>query len=408
MSTTIAEAYTTWYFPPVKTQAKRIESIDLLRGFVMIIMTLDHIRAYFHYDAFYYSPTDLTQTNVPLFFTRFITHYCAPAFVFLAGTSACISGAKKSRNELSRFLLTRGIWLVFVELFIVVLFRTFNPSYTYLNLQVIWAIGMSMIALSVIIYMNKKLILLTAVILITAHNMFDSVHVPGNSFLAVAWSLLHDVNHFTFGQVEVYVRYPFLPWLGVMTLGYYLGFLFAPGYDAAKRKKNLLQLGIGMIVLFILFRVNNLYGDPSEWSEQKNFGFSLLSFLNVTKYPPSFLFVMITLGPALVFLALAENLLNAWAAKIIIFGRVPMFYYLAHILVIHILAVIAAVLTGYPEMIVLNNGVNAIPALKGYGFNLLTVHLLWIAHILILYPICKWFDVYKRTYQSKYWWLSYL
>ncbi len=407
-STTMTAGHAVMQMPGEKSETKRIESIDLLRGVVMIIMALDHVRAYFHYDAFYYSPTDLTQTNVPLFFTRFITHYCAPAFVFLAGMSAYISGIKKSRKELSLFLLTRGIWLVFVEFFIVVLFRTFNPSYTYLNLQVIWAIGMSMIALSAIVYMNKKLILLTAIILITAHNLLDTVHVPGNGLLAVVWSFLHDVNHFTFGQVELYVRYPVLPWVAVMTIGYYLGFLYTPGYDQVKRGRTLLQLGVSMIVLFIFFRINNVYGDSSEWSEQKNFVFSLLSFLNVTKYPPSFLFVLITLGPSLIFLALSERPLNTWAAKIVVFGRVPMFYYLVHILLIHILAVLAALLTGYPEMIVLNNNVNAIPALKGYGFNLLTVHLLWIAHIVILFPLCKWFDSYKRANQSKYWWLSYL
>jgi uncharacterized membrane protein len=374
----------------------------------MIIMALDHVRDYFHYDAFYYSPTDLTQTNVPLFFTRFITHYCAPVFVFLAGTSAYLYGAKRSKKELSFFLLSRGMWLVFIELFIVVLFRTFNPWYTYLNLQVIWAIGMSMIALSAIIYMNKKLILLTAVLLIAAHNLLDTMHVPGNGLLAVIWSFLHDVNHFTFGRVDLYVRYPVLPWLGIMTIGYYLGSLYVSDYDPVKRRKKLLMAGIGSITLFIILRSGNWYGDAAPWTVQKNFAFSLLSFLNVNKYPPSLLYVLVTLGPALIFLALTEKKLNAWTEKIIIFGRVPMFYYLGHIFLIHILAVIAALITGYPEMMILNNAVNSIQALKGYGFNLLTVHLFWIIHVVVMYPFCKWYDVYKRTHQSEYWWLSYL
>jgi uncharacterized membrane protein len=394
--------------PLGKSKANRIGSIDFLRGTVMIIMALDHVRDYFHYDAFLYSPTDLSKTSVALFFTRWITHFCAPVFVFLAGMAAYLYGEKKSRKELSWFLFTRGVWLVLVELFIVVFFRSFNPSFTYLNLQVIWAIGMSMIALSAIVYMNRTLILLTAVALIGAHNLLDTVHISGNGLLAVIWSLIHDVNHFTFGQVNLYVRYPVLSWVGVMTLGYYLGSLYGSGYDPIKRKKNLLLLGIASIALFIILRSGNWYGDAAQWSVQKNFLFSLLSFLNVTKYPPSLLYILITLGPALVFLALTEKKLNTWTEKIVIFGRVPMFYYLAHILLIHILAVIAALMTGYPEMIVLNNGVNAIPELKGYGFNLFIVYMVWIGLVILLFPVCQWFDHYKRKFHSKHWWLSYL
>ena len=361
----------------------------------MIIMAIDHVRDYFHRDAFFYDPTDLTQTNIALYFIRWITHFCAPVFVFLAGTSAYLFGVKKRKKELSFFLLTRGVWLVLVELFIVVLFRSFNPSYTYLNLQVIFAIGISMIALSAIIYLNRYIILLTGLLLIAAHNLFDTVHVGGNSFSAFLWSILHDVNHFAFGRFNIYVRYPVLPWIGIMTLGYHLGSLYASGYDPLKRKKNLLLLGIGSIVLFIILRSGNWYGDAAHWSVQKTFIFSLLSFLNVTKYPPSFLYILITLGPALVFLSFAEKPLNILTKKITIFGRVPMFYYLAHILLIHILATIAALMTGYPEMIVLNNGVNFIPALKGYGFDLAIVYLVWIGLVLLLYPFCKWFDRYK-------------
>ena len=392
----------------IRSKTNRIESIDLLRGVVMIIMALDHVRDYFHYDAFIYSPTDLSQTNVVLFFTRWITHFCAPVFVFLAGISAYLYGVKRSKKELSFFLLTRGIWLVLAELFIVVLFRTFNPSYTYLNLQVIWAIGISMIALSAIIYLNRYIILMIAVLLMAAHNCLDSIHVEGDTFLSILWSILHDPNHYTFGRVNLYIRYPVMPWIGIMALGYYLGSLYTSEYDPKKRIKKLLLLGMASIVLFILLRSGNWYGDAAFWSLQKNLIISLLSFLNVTKYPPSLLYILITLGPALVFLSYAEKPLNALTTRITIFGRVPMFYYLAHILLIHILAAVAALMTGYPEMIILNNGVNSISALKGYGFKLPTVYLIWIAHILILYPLCKWFDHYKRTYQSEHWWLNYL
>src|SRR5258705_3830672 len=399
MSTATVASYKTLSFPITKIKVNRIESIDFLRGVVMIIMALDHVRDYFHYDAFMYSPEDLMQTNVALFFTRWITHFCAPVFVFLAGTSAYLYGAKRSKKELSFFLWTRGIWLVFAELFIVNLFRTFNLSYTFLNTQVIWAIGISMIVLSVIIYINRHLILLIGLLFVAAHNLFDNVHIEGSGFSAILWSILHDPNRFVFGRVIFNVRYPVLPWTGIMLLGYYLGSLYVSGYDPLKRKKILRLLGIASIALFMILRFDNWYGDAAQWSVQKDFIFSLLSFLNVTKYPPSLLYVLITLGPALLFLSLSEKPLNALTSKITIFGRVPMFYYLAHILLIHVLAVVAALITGYPEMIVLNNGVNAVTALQGYGFNLMSVYLLWIAHILILFPMCKWFDRYKRAHQ---------
>src|SRR4030095_1482254 len=231
---------------------KRIESIDFLRGVVMIIMALDHVRDYFHYDAFMYSPTDLSQTSIPLFFTRFITHYCAPVFVFLAGTSSYLYGVKRSKKQLSLYLLTRGLWLVFLEIFIVGLFRTF--SYTYVNLQVIWAIGISLVGLSVLIYLTSALILLSAILLIAAHDLLDTVHVAGNSSVAVLWSILHDVKHFTYGHFIIYVHYPVLPWIGAMAAGYYFGSLYSPGYVAVKRRKILFTLGIGAIALFILLR----------------------------------------------------------------------------------------------------------------------------------------------------------
>lgn len=396
------------YLPPQKITSKRVESIDVLRGVVMIVMAIDHVRDYFHYDAFMYSPTDLSRTNAPLFFTRFITHYCAPVFVFLAGASSYLYGVKRNKKQLSFFLLTRGAWLVFLELFVLGFFRTFNLSFTYFNLQVIWAIGISMMALSAIIYMNRQAILLLGVLLIAGHNLLDTVHIQGNTSPAFVWSILHDVKFFTIGRFLIHVYYPVLPWIGLMAVGYYLGSLYAPTYDASKRRKTLLSLGIAALALFLILRIYNLYGDASMWSVQKDSVFSLLSFLNVTKYPPSLLYLLITLGPALVFLALMEKPLNKVTSRIVIYGRVPMFYYLAHILIIHLLAVVAAMMTGHSEMTVLNNSVNNVQGLKGYGFGLTTVYIIWIALVLALYPLCKWFDQYKRNHQAEYWWLSYL
>lgn len=389
---------------------KRVASIDVLRGLVMVIMAIDHVRDYFHRDAFIFEPEDLTRTSVVLFFTRFITHYCAPVFVFLAGTSAFLYGSKKSRKELSYFLFTRGIWLVLVELFIISLFRSFNPHYIYSNLQVIWAIGICMIILSAAVYMKRTWILVAGLLLIAGHNLLDNVHVPGNGALSFLWALLHEPKGFSYlGNYYVFVRYPLLPWIGLMMTGYYLGRLYLPGYDPRKRKDTLLSLGVGAIALFIILRSGNFYGDPAPWSEQTSTTFTFLSFINVTKYPPSLLYILITMGPSLIFLALAEKPLNALTAKLAIFGRVPMFYYLAHVLLIHILATIAAMCTGYSfSDMVLSTSVLKAPSLKGYGFELLFVYGVWVVLIFMLYPLCKWYDRYKRNNLPLKSWLSYI
>ena len=394
---------------PKELKRNRVESIDVLRGLVMIIMALDHVRDYFHYDAFLYSPTDLDKTSVFLFFTRFITHYCAPVFVFLAGISAHIYGSKRSRHELSFYLLSRGLWLVFAELFIITLGWTFNPSYPVFHLQVIWAIGISMVILSALIYLKRVYILVIALLLIAAHNLFDNVHVPGNGIANFIWSFLHEPSDFIIGRFTVFVRYPVLPWIGIMALGYYFGKLYNPEYDVVKRKRTLLYTGMGAIALFIILRSFNFYGDAAQWSVQKNTMFNILSFLNVTKYPPSFLYALITLGPAMIFLSMAEKPLNVLTEKITVFGRVPFFYYIIHIYFIHFFAIIGVIFSGYRwSDIILSNRVNRVMELKGYGFNLLIVYLVWLALILILYPSCKWFNRYKQKHQSTKRWLSYL
>lgn len=396
-------------FASNEIKRQRIESIDLLRGIVMIIMALDHVRAFFHYDAFYFSPTDLTQTSGILFFTRFITHYCAPVFVFLAGISAFLYGVKKTKKELAFYLFTRGLWLLFVELFIISFGRTFNSSYPLFVLQVIWAIGISMIVLAAMIYISLRWILLTSLIIIIAHNVLDTVHVPGNGLASFAWSALHETGVFSWAGFNIHVSYPVLPWIGVIALGYWFGSLYAPGYNAQMRRKILLSLGVGAIFLFILLRVNNFYGDSSNWSIQKNAAFSFLSFLNVTKYPPSLHFVLVTLGPALVFLSQAEKPLNALTGRIAVFGRVPFFYYVLHFYLIHLFAMIGVIILGYhwSDMILWDRP-NNVAKLKGYGFGLPTVYIVWIGLVLILYPICNWYDRYKRTHYATKRWLTYL
>jgi uncharacterized membrane protein len=393
-------------YKAIKT--KRIESIDLLRGIVMIIMALDHVRDYFHNGAFVYSPTDLSQTTAAVFFTRWVTHFCAPVFVFLAGVSASLYGAKKSNSALSFFLFTRGVWLVIAELFIVTLEWTFNPTYPYLNLQVLWATGISMILLSAMIYMSKYLIFITGVLLIAAHNLLDNIHVPGNGIESFLWALLHERGNFTFGIFSFSILYPVLPWIGIMAVGYVLGSLYNPFHDSKKRRRILLLSGCGAIIVFIILRAGNFYGDAAHWALQKNAAFSLLSFLNVTKYPPSLLYILMTLGPALIFLSLSEKPLNKFTSRITIFGRVAMFYYLLHIFLIHLIAIIGAAILGYHwSDMILSTRVNVAPQLKEYGFSLITVYIIWITLIIVLYPFSKWFDKYKRSHQSTKWWLSY-
>ena len=389
-------------------QKGRVASIDLLRGIVMIIMALDHVRAYFHRDAFWYSPTDLNKTNGWLFFTRFITHYCAPVFVFLAGIAAHLYGSKRSKADLSFYLLTRGLWLVLVELFIVTLGWSFNLAYPFFNLQVIWAIGISMIFLAGMIYLRRTYLLVIALMFIGLHNLLDGVHVPGHSLLAVAWAVLHDPTDLVAGRFFVFIHYPVLPWIGILALGYCMGSIYDAAMPAKERKKFFLVAGITAISLFIMLRLVNIYGDPNGWFVQKNAGFTFLSFLNLTKYPPSFLYILATLGPAMICLAVIELPLNRITKKLIVFGRVPFFFYLLHIYAIHLLAMGAAMLSGYSAgVMVLTERVNRVPALKGYGYSLTTVYLVWVALIVFLCPLCKWFSEYKKAKQATQPWLTY-
>jgi uncharacterized membrane protein len=391
---------------PVKS--KRLHSIDLLRGTVMIIMALDHVRDYFHASAFLYDPTDLTRTDVPLFFTRWITHFCAPIFTFLAGTAAFLNGTKKTKKELSFFLFTRGLWLVIAEVLIVTLGWTFNPNYPVLILQVIWALGVSMIVLAGMIYLPLTAILVIGLALIGGHNLLDVPSTAGAHTTSFLMGVLHEQHFFFMKPFSIMLGYPVTPWIGIMLVGYAFGQLYLPTYEAGKRRKMLIWLGLSAIALFIIIRFINMYGDPHPWSAQKTPVFTVLSFLNTTKYPPSLLYILMTLGPAMLFLAFAEKPLNRLSEKVVVFGRVPMFYYLLHIYLIHILAVIAAATSGFKwSDMVLTGWVSMNAQLKGYGYSLVFVYVLWILIIIGVYPLCKWYDNYKQANRSK-WWLSYI
>jgi uncharacterized membrane protein len=390
-------------------KSNRIESIDLLRGIVMIIMALDHVRDYFHADAYLFNPLNLDKTNAAIFATRWVTHFCAPVFVFLAGTSAYLVGKRKGKGELSKFLFTRGLWLIVLELTVVNFSWFFNIQFSMIALTVIWALGVCMIILAAAIHLPYKFIFALGILFVAGHNLLDAVHVQGEELDAIGWALLHEFHAFDLAGTTLFVGYGLIPWTGVMFLGYCFGWLYRPSTDAAFRKKILLYLGSGTIILFIVGRLINVYGDPVPWTTQATPMLTFLSFMNVAKYPPSIFYILITLGPAFLFLAFTEKIKGWISQNVISLGRVPMFYYVTHIYLIHVIALFAAVATGYhaSDMVFTSTWVTDSPNLVGYGFGLGVTYLVWIAVVLALFPLCKWYDGYKTRHKEK-WWLSYL
>jgi uncharacterized membrane protein len=371
-------------------------------------MTLDHVRDYFHGDAFLFNPTDLNATTPAIFATRWITHFCAPVFVFLAGTSAFMVGQRKGPDALTSFLFKRGLWLVFLEFTVMNLAWFFNLTFSLLVFQVIGALGVGMILLSVISRLPQRVILISAITILAGHNLFDNIHAQGDGPLAMLWSLLHEFHGFGLGDRTLLIGYPIVPWTAIMMLGYSFGKLYTPDYSSVMRKKILVKTGLAMITGFILIRLINVYGDPVPWAAQESPVYTVMSFLNVTKYPPSLLYVLVTLGPALVVLALMENKVFPLSRLVLALGRAPMLFYIMHVYFIHILAVAAALITGYEfSDMVFSTWVTDSPNLKGYGFSLPVVYALWIFVVLCLLPICYAYDKYKRAHKEK-WWLSYL
>ena len=383
----------------------RIESLDLLKGLVIVIMALDHVRDYFHYSSYIFDPTDPTLTTVPLFLTRFLTNFCAPAFSFLAGISSFMVGKRKSPNELSSFLLNRGLWLVFVELVIMNFGWYFDVSFRSVNFSVIWSLGISMIFLAGLIHLPKKVILIFSCLLIFGHNLLDNIHFDGS----ILWAFLHEQKPFLTTPNHIFVAvYPLIPWIAVMALGYYFGSFYDKDYDPIKRKKIFNIIGIAAIIFFVILRGINIYGNLLPWNNYGNLMQTTFSFLNLTKYPPSLSFLLVTLGGAFLFLASAETLKGRVVNFFCVFGRVPFFFYIIHIYLIHFLALITAEFTGLGwQKMVLPAMPFMVKALKGFGFNLFIVYLIWILIIAMLYPLCKRFDTYKQNHKDK-WWLSYL
>ncbi len=348
----------------------RIDSIDLLRGIVMVIMMLDHTRDFVHSGALLFDPTNLTKTTTAVFLTRWITHFCAPVFVFLAGTGAYLQLARgKSKRELSRFLVTRGLWLIVLELTVVQFGFYFHLDYRSLGvLQVIWVLGVSMIVLAALIHLPLRVIAGFGIVMIALHNLLDGIDVqgwqgPGSAVPSIGaklWMIAHvPFQGFPvagFPSPVVFIVYPLIPWIGVMAAGFAFGAIYQK--DPAWRRRVLLGIGGSMTALFILLRAIDRYGDPSEWARQKSMLFTVLSFVNTTKYPPSLLFLLMTLGPALIALAWFESdastrrsgskIFKHLRSALVTFGRVPLFFYVLQFYAAHSIAIVAGLIAGHP------------------------------------------------------------
>ncbi len=394
-----------------KRTSSRLSAIDVLRGLVMVIMALDHARDFFSSALF--DATDLTRTTPLLFFTRWITHFCAPVFVLLAGTGAFLSVANggKSHGELAVFLMKRGLWLMLLEVAVISpLGWSFSLGFGLTRLQVIWVIGLSMVILAGLVNVfPPRVIAIFGLVLIAFHNLFDGAHVKWLGQWAGVWKALHNIDFFQpFPHKVVASLYPVIPWVGVMALGYGMGYLAQ--LEPQKRKRTLLAIGISALALFGVLRASNVYGDPKPWSVQSDAVRTVLSFVNCTKYPPSLLYLLMTLGAALCFLAYADYLPKAVTKPLAVFGRVPLFYYLLHLPLLHGLAVaFSFVRYGkadwlYQDSFALQGSKHPLPA--GYGYELWVVYLVWAAAVVLLYPACRWFADVKRRKRNPA--LSYL
>ena len=380
------------------TSTARIKSIDILRGLVMIIMALDHTRDF--YSNATIDALDIEKTTVLLFLTRWITHFCAPVFVFLAGTSAFLYLSKgKTKKQAATFLFTRGLWLIFIELTIINFAWSFDFSYSFIGVQVIWAIGWSMIFLSALVFLKPVYVGLIGILIITTHNAFDNLHAEDFGNYKLLWAFLHEQYFTPIGENKFLgIMYPIIPWIGVMAAGYWFGTLYK--LDSIKRKRVLKTIGITCIILFFVIRYNNVYGDLNKWTHHNEWYKTVLSFINCSKYPPSLLYLLITLGISIFTLAYLEKSENKIFDKIKVYGKVPFFYYILHIIVIHASAIVVGMLMGTQASNTFNN-----PDAH-WGFGLRGVYLAWIIIVVALYFPCNWYMKLKA--RRKDWWLSYL
>ncbi len=393
------EVQTVGEVPRAAGKAARLDSVDLLRGIIMVVMALDHVRDFFTISDF--DPLDFNRTNPILFLTRWITHYCAPIFIFLAGTGAFLGASRgKSKPELSRFLWTRGLWLILLDMTVIRFSWAFNWDFHFNFMMILWPIGFAMIVLAGLVYIPAHIVGLMGVAIVALHNLCDRVQPETLGALSGLWKLLISKGAIQLSPNVIFiVAYPLIPWLGVMAAGYGFGTLLL--LDRDRRRPLLLKLGLGLCALFVILRAINMYGDPKPWAHQQTALFTGLSFLDCTKYPPSLLYALMTIGPGIVFISLADRPMGKLTQPFITFGRVPMFYYLLHAPLIHLLAVAIA----WPNIQAPLGSFLGTPHKEGYGYGLGVVYLLWILVVLLLYPPCRWFADLKRRRKDA--WLSY-
>jgi uncharacterized membrane protein len=379
--------------------AERVRGLDLMRGIVIVLMVIDHVRWFLSSARF--DPTDPTQTTVALFFTRWVTHFCAPAFMLLAGAGAYLSlGRGRTRGELSWFLLTRGLWLILLEVTVARFGWQFNFDYGYTGLLVFWALGWSMIALAGLVRLPLPWVAAIGLLMIATHNLFDGVEAA-RSWL---WTILHQPGPLMLRPgVAVFVLYPLVPWIGVMAAGYAFG--WPATLPPARRDRIYLRLGVALTAAFVVLRLGNVYGDPSPWSAQETSWRTALSFLNTTKYPASLLFLLMTLGPAVAALPWLERSRGRAADVLLTFGRVPLFFWLLHVPLIHLVAV-GLSLARYGEVIPWLYRNPSTPLPEGYGYGLAVVYVVTVGVGAVLYPVCRWYAGVKRRRKDA--WLSYL
>jgi uncharacterized membrane protein len=386
---------------------KRIQSIDFTRGLVMIIMALDHVRDLIHVDSLSQSPTDLNTTSPILFFTRWITHLCAPVFVFLAGTSAFISfQKKKDTRQFRNGLFKRGLWLIFLEFTFVNFAIYFDPGFHTPLFAVIAAIGMGFIFLGLMLSFSLRTIGIIAVVILLFHNLTPLIPFPEGSVLKTILTPFFQPAAFPIGSGRTFIMgYPPIPWLGIMLLGFAMGKVFLT--EGINRRKLFIKTGLGLIVFFTILRFINVYGDPVNWSAQKSSVYTFLSFMNVSKYPPSLMFCSVTLGIMFLILAVSESSKGRFINFAKVYGQVPLFYFVLHFYLVHIILIFVLFLQGFSWAdLDFASGTFGRPKGMETGLSLSWIYLIWICVVLALYKPCQWFGKFKSDHN--YWWLKYL
>jgi uncharacterized membrane protein len=375
----------------------------------MIIMALDHTRDFVHSAALAFSPEDLSRTTAAIFFTRWITHFCAPVFMLTAGFGAFLLGQRRGTSDLSRFLWTRGLWLMALELSAVRLVMYFNFDYSLTIVTVFWVLGECMILLAALVYLPRRLLAIVSCALILFHNLADGVTAASFGKAAWVWTALHQPGIIKLGSGSLLVAYPLIPWVGVMAAGYCLGPVFL--WEPSRRQRFLVKLGLWLTAGFVLVRAVNVYGDPLRWAAQSSALMTLCSFLRCLKYPPSLDFLLMTLGPSIVALGLLDRVRPNNTNPLLVFGRVPLFYFVIHLFVIHALAMLLAYVrygnAGIHYLTTLpGRGMSGTALPPDYGIPLWGVYVAWIAVVAVMYPACRWFAGVKQRRRD--WWLSYL